>query len=137
MTDIFKNPDDHFSPMLKRAELERDERWIEMWDKIPYVPFRRGWKVAVIPPFAGAVARFRVRTWGADVSVYLDTLQRLGYYPGDYWEIYPSEDGRDVDRYAMDDVDGLVRGIAASIRTQQREAVKRWFRSLWGRMKGN
>ena len=64
--------------MSDRAELECKEQWFKWIDMIPYVAFPREWHLAIIPPFAGAVARFRVRTdkmpHDRFVSVYLDCL---------------------------------------------------------------
>lgn len=82
--------------------------------KIPFIPFKQGWLVKVIPPFAGAVARFLVSTDGKNyVSVYLDCYSQLGYWDAPYWEVYPY-DG-DTYRCNMNEVDRLVDAIEYSL----------------------
>jgi len=80
-------------------------RWVE---EIPFIPVPDGCQIAPIPPFAGAVARFRFRRSDGHIkSVYLDCYDRLGCCGSPYWEVYP-HDG-DVGRCAMEDVDALVK----------------------------
>lgn len=92
-------------------------------DKIPAIRFPSNWFVQVIPGFGGALARFRVTLSASEqegdpvVSVYLDGFGTMGCMPEPYWEIYPY-DG-DVSRYDMDDVDGLLAGIAESLKQQK------------------
>lgn len=87
----------------------------EWCNKIPYIPFKQGWLVKVIPPFAGAVVRFIVSTTGKDrVSVYLDCYSQLGSWDIPYWEVYPH--GDDVFRCKMEDVDKLVEAIEQSLK---------------------
>lgn len=83
-------------------------------DKIPFIPFKPGWLVKVIPPFAGAVARFLVSTDGKNyVSVYLDCYSQLGTWDSPYWEVYPY-DG-DTFRCNMNEVGRLVDAIDCSL----------------------
>jgi len=44
-----------------------------------------------LPPFGGAMLRFRVSTtWNpSGLSIYLDTCGALGYENEPYWEVYP------------------------------------------------
>lgn len=92
---------------------------------IPFLRFRPDWEVKVIPPFLGAMARFQVRKGSAWVSAYLDVYTRLsglafgeGHTP--HWEIYPAAGDAcmDVNRFPMEDVDGLMAAIHASIEEQ-------------------
>ena len=114
---------------LKRFEVEFDENWRERIKEIPRLSFPHNWEIKIIPPFGGAMARFIVIVKDQtdsekSVSVYLDMDSALGYY-GDkpYWEIYPicvyeGLDEKlfgDVERFAMDDTDGLIKGIAKAI----------------------
>lgn len=109
--------DKRFQTYLKRLEVERDQQWREEIDLIPFINFPAGWSVQVIPPFADAVARFRVRLPSGRVkSVYLDTRCSIGNYWGDngemvpYWEVYPYQG--DVGRCKRNEVAELLEMIA-------------------------
>ena len=102
---------------IERSKIESAEKWREAINVIPFVKFPADWLVQVIPPFAGAIARFRVKLPSGTVkSVYLDFYGRLGYYCNDdgsdkeYWEVYPYQD--DVGRCDMADTDTLLEMIA-------------------------
>lgn len=97
------------------------------WDKwikeIPYIKFPAHWEVQIIPPFAAAMIRFRVKhPSGGSISIYLDCHNHLGCGGTDsrgnarpYWEIYPGKDG-DTDRYNMNDIQGLLDGIEGALK---------------------
>lgn len=98
----------------ERWRMEDDEQWGEWIDHIPYINFPPEWQVKVIPPFCGAMARFWIKSGDGNISVYLDTYSRLGYWDGGpYWEVYPLRD--DVGRCDMDDVPELLRMIQESL----------------------
>lgn len=101
--------------MIDRFGNERNENWREWLDKIPYLKFDKDWSVQVIPPFAGALIRFRVKKGKADISVYLDVNQSLGFCDKPYWEIYPHHHG-DAYRCYMEETDKLLRAIRTSIK---------------------
>ncbi|MEM6483814.1 MAG: hypothetical protein AAF662_02350, partial [Pseudomonadota bacterium] len=82
-------------------------RWM---NEIPDITFDEGWRIRVIPPFAGAVARFRVNE---HTSVYLDCYDDLGCVGQPYWEVHPV-DG-DVGRALMNEVDELLDLIRQSV----------------------
>ena len=87
------------------------------WDKeIPYINFPSDWFVKIIPPFAGAVVRFRVKKGNIDVSVYLDCYDRLGSVGSPYWEVYPHFD--DTFRCPMNDTESLILAISESLSQQ-------------------
>lgn len=86
--------------------------WVE---KIPAIKFPKDWEIQIIPPFGGALCRFRVN---GIVSVYLDGYDILGYYGEPYWEIYPYED--DVFRCGMNEIDNLIEAIQESINAKQK-----------------
>lgn len=88
-------------------------KWVK---EIPYINFKKEWAVQVSPPFSGAVVRFRVKYNNAEVSVYLDCYDRLGYYGSPYWEVYPHND--DVFRCDMLDTESLLKAIEESILEQ-------------------
>jgi hypothetical protein len=80
-------------------------------NQIPSIKFPASWKIQVLPPFAGAVVRFKVeKPNGKKISVYLDCYDNLGYMGVPYWEIYPDKDG-DISRFLMKDVEDLVNAI--------------------------
>lgn len=97
---------------MRRWDVEADEKWREIAGEIPFIKFPADWTVAVIPPFAGALARFRVKLPdGREKSIYLDFYDRLGYVGQPYWEIYPVLG--DVERCLLNETDKLLAAIAA------------------------
>lgn len=98
---------------LNRYEIEHKEEWRAWVKKIPAIEFDKGWKVKVIPPYAGAVARFIVEANDKFVSVYLDCFDALGYYGSPYWEVFPYDD--DVGRCDINDIDELMSMIRHSL----------------------
>lgn len=113
--------EDYVDWSMARADLERKEDWRELIEKIPSVRFRPSWQVVVIPPFAGAVARFRASKNGASVSVYLDWYDRLGSVGQPYWEIYPAADG-DTARFLVGEEGEMVSAIEGSLRKHRKKA---------------
>ena len=96
--------------------IEKEREYDRWYREIPYIRFPAAWEVQVTPPYHGAVVRFRVRNKrGKEISVYLDCYDTLGCYGSPYWEIFPAADN-DIARYAMRDVDGLLKGLKASMR---------------------
>lgn len=93
-------------------EMESD-KWFK---EIPYLKFDPSWRVKIIPGFAGAVIRFRVQKGDAEVSIYLDCYDQLGFVGAPYWEVYPV-DG-DVHRCLMNDTKELMEAIDQSITEQ-------------------
>lgn len=98
--------------MIDVFKFERAREWGKWVKRIPFFEPKAGWKIAVIPPFGGAVARFRVELPdGRSKSVYLDCYDELGCYGEPYWEVYPV--GDDVGRCPMDEVELLIQLIEA------------------------
>jgi len=95
--------------ILERVKTELRDGWMKWSKEIPYMSFPNNWKVQIIPPFGGAMIRFRVKHGEGDISVYLDVADRLGYFGSPYWEIYPY--GGDIYRVPMNDVDELLMRI--------------------------
>lgn len=88
------------------------------WGKeIPFIKFNPKWEIQITPPFAGAVVRFRVKYKNADVSIYLDCYDALGYVGEPYWEVYPDTTG-DCFRCLMNETDLLLKAIQESIDEQ-------------------
>ncbi len=94
----------------KRWDIEVNEKWREAIQVIPFIQFPADWKIQIIPPFSGAMARFRVTLpSGKTRSVYLDFFNRLGFYsdpPEPYWEVYPYRG--DTGRCDMQDIATLL-----------------------------
>lgn len=98
----------------ERWRIEGDEQWREWIDHIPYISFPPDWQIKVIPPFSGAMARFWIKNGDNNISIYLDTYNRLGYWgDGPYWEVYPYRD--DVGRCDMGDIPELLRMIQEAL----------------------
>ena len=124
--DYLKDIERDVSKMLHRSMLSQKMRETFEWDKwrkeIPYINFPANFLVKITPPVTNAVIRFRVADKSApekgDISVYLDCYDALGYFGAPYWEIYPNKEG-DTERYAMNDVDGLIDGLREALETKQ------------------
>lgn len=104
--------------ILERSVIESKEEWRSKWVKeIPYLHFDADWEVKIIPPFAGALARFIVKKGDKTVSVYFDGYSQLGWMydendnPIPYFEIYPYHD--DVKRYYIDETEEMLNDIRA------------------------
>lgn len=95
---------------LSRCRIEKQDKWHESIDTIPFIKFPTDWQVQVIPPFGGAMARFRVKLpSGVEKSVYLDFYDRLGYMRQPYWEVYPAKG--DCGRALLNETDLLLELI--------------------------
>lgn len=105
-----------YENIMKCYEVERIMEHRKWMMEIPYLQFPRDWDVKIIPPFAGATIRFKIRKENANVSVYLDCYDNLGCYGEPYWEVYPHKD--DVFRCIMADTESLLGAIAESIEKQ-------------------
>lgn len=115
--------DKYIEMVQAQGLVEKSNQWMKWVREIPYIAFPADWKIAIIPPFGGAIARFLVRRKDTDkrVSVYLDCYDRLGCYGEPYWEVYP-HDG-DVYRCAMDETDLLLSAIEHSLAQIEKEAT--------------
>lgn len=104
---------------IARYKIEDSEKWRDFIKTMPYITFPADWQVAIIPPFGGAIARFRVKLpTGQERSVYFDAYEKLGYYGGEpYWEVYPYQG--DIGRCDMDDVSTLLEMIADTSEVSQ------------------
>jgi hypothetical protein len=110
--------------LLERSKIELDEGWRDLVNRIPAVRFRPDWDVKIIPPFAGAKARFWVSRGNANVSVYLDEGDALGFMGGKaYWEIYPAAEG-DTARFYLEDAGEMIEAVRKSINRQARRVSK-------------
>ena len=104
---------------LSRAQIESTEGWRDWIHRAPKLSFPPSWEVAIVPPFCGALMRFRVFKGKAEVSVYFDANQALGCWDGPYWEVYPYDD--DTFRCGAFETSKLMKAIAKSIRQQNKD----------------
>ncbi len=97
------------------AKLRKDNEWDKWLEEIPFIKWPRNWMVKGVPPFAGAVIRYRVKLEGMqdEVSIYLDCYDRLGFYRAPYWEVYPYND--DIFRCGINEIDVLLKAIKQSL----------------------
>jgi len=98
---------------MQRYDVESKENWREWVERIPNISFPADWRVKIIPPFGGALVRFLVIKGEKRISVYLDVFERLGFYGGPYWEIYPY--GTDVYRVSMENTEELIQKITEEL----------------------
>ena len=94
----------------KIREIERILGYRDWVHKVPFIEFPEGWAISVIPPFAGAMCRFRAKVNDKIFSIYLDCHAMLGAVDSPYWEVYPV--GDDVSRFDINDVEGLIECIS-------------------------
>lgn len=106
--------DKEYNSIISRSYIETKEEWRKWCDKIPTMKFDSDWNVKIIPPFAGALARFQISKNDNFVSVYFDAFSMLGYMydkagnPIPYYEVY---DGYDTWRYLLDETDKMMEWI--------------------------
>jgi hypothetical protein len=101
----------------QRLDVERHEEWHKV--DIPELEFPAGWKVKLVPPFAGAMARMVITNQhDAKVSVYFDAHGALGAMDQPYWETYPvggtlyPHEGEDTSRYLCGEEAQMLADIA-------------------------
>jgi hypothetical protein len=93
---------------------EQSELFRSWWDKIPHVPFKPHWDVRAVPPFEGAIVRYRIQHNGKEISVYLDAYDALCAVGQPYWEVQPRDDD-DTFRCLMHEVADLVSAIGRAL----------------------
>ena len=93
---------------LQRGIIEGKEGWKLISQQIPSLNFKEEWDVRIVPPFAGAVARFQITHNNKFVSIYLDWFDRLGIVGQPYYEIY---DGENTERYLLNESDKMMKDI--------------------------
>jgi hypothetical protein len=106
---------------MARYALEKAEDWdgiLKALCALTAIQLPEGVGFIPIPPFGAAVARFLVRRGKAEVSVYLDWYEALGFFGAPHWEIYPDTDDNNM-RFALHDTAGLTAAIVASLDKQE------------------
>ena len=107
----------HIDRSRTSCETERLFEWNKWMREIPILEFPTRWKIQIIPPFGGAIIRFRVVTEFGSVSIYLDAYDQLGCMDNKpYWEIYPgSDEDGNPERFWLYETKELLEGIQKSI----------------------
>ena len=126
MNDIEREKiiDDEVEFMTWRSKIEEKENWRDWAGVMPALHFDSDWEVKILPPFAGALARFVVRKGEKRVSVYFDAHARLGAMydesgsPEPYFEAYNFELFQEPERYLFDQVDMMMNSIREYLNKQ-------------------
>jgi len=105
----------NFDESSKIYEVERIQEYNKWSKEIPFIHFPSDYEIKIIPPFAGAIIRFRVKRNLSpnEVSIYLDCYDRLGIFDEPYWEIYPYQG--DTYRCKMNNIEELLNAIEVSL----------------------
>ncbi len=98
---------------MNNWEIDRDDKWLEWECKIPELNFDSSWNVRIIPPFAGALIRFKVFKGDKYCSVFLDVFNNLGWQKKAYWGVLSYTD--DEYEIAMDNVEELMKVIKSIV----------------------
>lgn len=93
-----------------RIAIERVEEW-EKFTSLPRIALPADIAMQMMPATVGAMAR--IVLWKGDqrLSIYFDTLDRLGFVGQPYYELYPNLDG-DTSRYLVGEEDQMAAEIA-------------------------
>ena len=96
---------------IDRYKIEEKEDWHKWRKQMPFIQFPSDWEIQIIPPFAGAMVRFCVRKKGKQttISIYMDSLDRLGFMNSPYWEVYPIDS--DCMRFKINDTKAMLKAI--------------------------
>ncbi len=111
---------------MDRYKIEADEKWLIWAKQIPFLAFPSWIEVSPIPPFAGAMARLRLRDAKfpqETMSIYFDAYERLGCFDGPYWEIY-SVNG-DIERFELTDAKEIVAAAVKEFKRRRRAALRK------------
>jgi hypothetical protein len=92
----------------ERYTIEHAEHWRSTIDLIPELQFPAHWKIQLIPPYGGAMARFMVNQ---RISVYLDFHNALGIMNRPYWEAYDTKGNTDPERFYIYETTELLNYI--------------------------
>jgi hypothetical protein len=125
-----------------RRVLEKEYKYREWIEKIPFIELPRGYQIKPIPNFAGSVVRFLASKKGGkkSVSIYLDCYEELGSYnwgendePIPYWEVYPV-DGSNY-RCQMNETDKLIKAIIEGLKDENKPSLIQKITKLFKRKK--
>lgn len=103
---------------------DEDRKFI---DVMPEIRLPEGWGFQPLPPFSGAVQRFRILTKIKSYSVYLDcynllsvfSLEDKGFVP--HWEVLLDADESSVERAHIEDFETII----IAIKEHEAQMIKR------------
>lgn len=101
----------------RRAEIRyhRREGYQDCYNgPFPRLRFPAEFEIEILPPFAGALFRFRVWAGETWVSVYCDDIDAFGSMGRPYYEIYPDERD-DTRRFWPDETEAMMIAIIQSL----------------------
>lgn len=119
--DILSNKEGWERFHVSRCTVEQALEFRRWALEVPFFEIPKGIEISPIPPFGGAVARFRARLVGEKdpnnaCSIYLDCYDQLGYMGGKpYWEVYGPHDD-EPNRCMINETKRLVNLIQASLK---------------------
>lgn len=125
------------SGLILSSILERFFEWRKWMTEIPFIKWPADWEVKAVPPMAGAIIRYHVKTPKTGdnfFSIYLDCYEELGIFGGPYWEVYPV-DG-DTARFAMADTKSMIDcmisqdAVRPEISAFDREMMNKAFKEI-------
>lgn len=96
------------------SDRDRDgeSKYKELIPSIPLLKFPSDWEVKIIHPFGGATIRFIAVCNNKEISVFLDHFNNLSALPTEpYWEIYCYDDNEDIQRFNINDVEGMFKAM--------------------------
>lgn len=99
-----------FDLTCTRYALEQAEGW-DNFTNLPHFAIPPGVQVQMMPPIGGALIRLCLWKGPQRLSIYFDTLDRLGSVGQPYYEIYPNLD-RDISRFIIGEEDRMSEEIA-------------------------
>ena len=80
-----------YNQAISRSKLEREENRDKHAKDMPFISIREGYQIQIIPPFGGAMLRFRIlhNASNKEYSIYYDVNNSLGIEDEPYYEVYP------------------------------------------------
>lgn len=113
-----------------RYKLEDEENWRDHVNDMPASEIRAGYKIQVLPPFGGALMRFRIIAPDNIVySIYFDVNGALGAMNVPYYELYPysldTDEKDDTKRYYRTEFNDILMDIY--IMTEGLDAIREEF----------
>lgn len=103
----------------QRSDLEHAEDWHHWTKNAPKLKFQSNWQVQIVPPWGGAMARMIIWDGDCKVSVFWDTIGRLGCMESPYYEIHPCRKGEDIERFLVNECDEMMHAIHLSLQNQK------------------
>jgi len=104
--------------MMVSARYDEEFETLKWVNSLPYLSFPADWLIKIVPPFVGAVIRFRVKKAttpaNQDISIYFDGYNNLGMMGGSYWEIFPWNE--DTARFKLGEEAEMLEAIEQALK---------------------